>query len=1007
MPEQRRDRPRFKLVNKSSLFIRSSARSPASPRAPSSDRTAHVTLSAQARAPAAAAPATHARWLSAASASATPAARKLAFKKELEDARQQALQGGGAKRQAKQHEKGKLTARERIELLLDQGSFREYDMLKSHRCADFGMDKQQIPGDGVITGRGLINGRLTFVFSQDFTVFGGSLSETYAEKIVKIMKQAMQLGAPVIGLNDSGGARIQEGVASLAGYADIFQLNVLASGVVPQLTMVMGPCAGGAVYSPAMTDYIFMSRDSSYMFVTGPDVVKTVTNEEVTQEELGGAGTHTKTSGVAHCAFDNDVEAIREMRRFFDFLPLNNKVRKSDDDRYRPVPTLESIVPPDPNVPYNMKDIIHQLVDSFDFFEIMPDYAKNMLIGFGRMEGRVVGIVANQPMELAGCLDINSSVKAARFVRFCDAFNIPLVTLVDVPGFLPGVDQEYGGIIRHGAKLLYAYAEATVPKITIITRKAYGGAYDVMSSKHLRGDINYAWPSAEIAVMGAKGAVEIIFRGQNVEENTADYERKFANPMVAAQRGFVDDIIEPVNTRRHICEDLDVLETKDLKNPPSPFHAVHETIQLLSAAGFQPLREEESWKDAVHPGGKYYVTRNQSAIIAFAVGGKYERGNGFHIIGAHTDSPCLKVKPVSNLESQGWLQVGVECYGGGLFHTWFDRDLGLAGRVIVREGDASFRSRLLLVNKPVLRIPTLAIHLDRDVAQGFTFNKETHLRPVIATAARAQLEATTAGGDPDAPKAKHTSVLLQLIAAELGVGVDQICDFELCLFDTQGGNVGGALDEFIFAPRLDNLCCSWLSTQALVASLDTLGDDANVRVVALFDNEEVGSDSLMGAGSNFLQSVSERVAQGELCGAAARKSFLVSADMAHGVHPNYSEKHELNHRPALHAGPVIKYNANERYATTGESAFLLKELARRHNVPIQEFVVRQDTGCGSTIGPILATSTGIRTVDVGLAQLSMHSIREMCGTEDLEKAVTWFTAFFSEFSALDKCLKTN
>ncbi|KAF1787638.1 ClpP/crotonase-like domain [Phytophthora cactorum] len=394
------------------------------------------------------------------------AARKLAFKEELEQARKRALEGGGAERVAKQHEKGKLTARERIELLLDKGTFREYDMLKSHRCSDFGMEKHNTPE-----------------MAQDFTVFGGSLSETYAEKIVKIMNKAMELGAPVIGLNDSGGARIQE-------------LNVLASGVIPQLTMVMGPCAGGAVYSPAMTDYIFMCRDSSYMFVTGPDVVKTVTNEEVTQEELGGAATHTKTSGVAHCAFDNDVEAIREMRRFFDFLPLNNKekppVRKSDDDRNRPVPTLESIVPPDPNVPYNMKDIIHQIVDSFDFFEIMPDYAKNIIVGFGRMEGRVVGILANQPMELAGCLDINSSVKGARFVRFCDAFNIPIVTLVDVPGFLPGTDQEYGGIIRHGAKLLYAYAEATVPKITIITRKAYGGAYDVMSSKHLRGDINYA-----------------------------------------------------------------------------------------------------------------------------------------------------------------------------------------------------------------------------------------------------------------------------------------------------------------------------------------------------------------------------------------------------------------------------------------------------------------------------------------------------------------------------------
>ncbi|EQC42410.1 propionyl-CoA carboxylase beta chain, mitochondrial [Saprolegnia diclina VS20] len=501
----------------------------------------------------------------------TPAARKLAFKAKLEEARAQALLGGGAHRQEAQHKKGKLTARERIELLLDEGSFREYDMLKSHRCKDFGMETQHYPGDGVITGHGKINGRLTFVFSQDFTVLGGSLSETYAEKIIKVMDKAMKMGAPVIGLNDSGGARIQEGVASLAGYADIFQQNVLASGVVPQLTMIMGPCAGGAVYSPAMTDFVFMCKDTSYMFVTGPDVVKTVTNEEVTQEQLGGAVTHTKTSGVAHKAFDNDVEALREMRRFFDFLPLNNKesppTRAKDDDRHRPVPTLESIVPPDPNVPYNMRDVIHQLVDNGDFYEIMNDYAKNILIGMARFEGRVVGIVANQPMELAGCLDINSSIKAARFVRFCDAFNIPLVTLVDVPGFLPGTDQEYAGIIRHGAKLLYAYAEATVPKITVITRKAYGGAYDVMASKHLRGDINYAWPSAEIAVMGAKGAVEIIFRGQNVEENTADYEEKFANPMVAAQRGFVDDIIEPTATRLRICEDLDVLQNKKLENP--------------------------------------------------------------------------------------------------------------------------------------------------------------------------------------------------------------------------------------------------------------------------------------------------------------------------------------------------------------------------------------------------------------------------------------------------------
>lgn len=445
-----------------------------------------------------------------------------------------------------------------------------------------------------------------------------------------------------------------------------------------------------------------------------------------------------------------------------------------------------------------------------------------------------------------------------------------------------------------------------------------------------------------------------------------------------------------------------------INKSPSPFHAVHETVQALSAAGFQQLKEEDTWTDAVQPGGKYYVTRNQSAIVAFAVGGKYARGNGFHIIGAHTDSPCLKVKPISNIESAGWLQVGVETYGGGLFHTWFDRDLGLAGRVIVRESATSFRSRLLLVNRPIMRIPTLAIHLDRDVSNGFSFNKENHLRPVIATAVRAQLEATTGDADQkDQPKSKHSSVLLQLIAKELSVEIDQICDFELCLFDTQGANVGGALEEFIFSPRLDNLCCSWVATQALIKSLTNLADDTNVRVVALFDNEEVGSSSRMGAGSDFLQSVAERVANGELCTTAARKSFLVSADMAHGVHPNYSEKHEMNHRPAIHAGPVIKYNANERYATSGESAFLLKEIARRHSIDIQEFVVRQDTGCGSTIGPILSTRTGIRTIDVGIAQLSMHSIREMCGTEDLEKTLDWFTAFYSEFSAVNKCLKTD
>jgi len=480
--------------------------------------------------------------------------------------------GGGEINIKKQHEKGKLTARERLELLLDDGSFREYDKLKSHRCTDFGMESQQHPGDGVVTGHGKINGRPCYVFSQDFTVFGGSLSETHAEKIMKVMDKAMQNGVPVIGLNDSGGARIQEGVASLGGYADVFQANVLASGVIPQISMIMGPCAGGAVYSPAMTDFIFMVEDTSYMFVTGPDVVKTVTHEEVTQEELGGAKTHTSKSGVAHGAFGNDVEALRELRRFYEFIPMNNQagVPKKDgslDSRDRNVPLLDNIVPDDPNVPYDMKLIVQGIVDDGDFFEIMKDYAKNIIVGFARMEGKTVGIVGNQPNQLAGCLDIDSSTKGARFVRFCDAFNIPIVTFVDVPGFLPGTAQEYGGIIRQGAKLLYAYAEATVPKVTVITRKAYGGAYDVMSSKHLRGDVNYAWPGAEVAVMGAKGAVEIIFRGENVEENTLEYTEKFANPLSAARRGFVDDIILPHTTRTRICEDLELLENKEMKNP--------------------------------------------------------------------------------------------------------------------------------------------------------------------------------------------------------------------------------------------------------------------------------------------------------------------------------------------------------------------------------------------------------------------------------------------------------
>src|SRR5690242_702630 len=494
----------------------------------------------------------------------------------LEYLRAAARAGGGQRRVDAQHAKGRLTARERIELLLDPDSFEEWDMFVEHRSVDFGMAEQRVPGDGVVTGYGTVNGRLVFVFSQDFTVFGGSLSEAHAEKICKVMDQAMKVGAPVIGLNDSGGARIQEGVASLAGYADVFQRNVLASGVVPQISLIMGPCAGGAVYSPAMTDFIFMVKDSSYMFVTGPDVVKTVTHETVTQEELGGAVTHTTKSGVADLAFENDIEALLQLRRFMDFLPSSNRekppVRLCTDPADRSDASLDTLVPANPNKPYDMKELIEKVVDDGDFFEIQPDYARNMIVGFARMEGSTVGIVANQPMVLAGCLDIDSSRKAARFVRFCDCFEIPILTFVDVPGFLPGTAQEYGGIIKHGAKLLFAFAEATVPKITVITRKAYGGAYDVMSSKHIRGDVNYAWPSAEIAVMGPKGAVEIIFRQDigdpaKIEARTDEYREKFANPFVAASRGFIDDVIMPSGTRRRICRSLAMLRGKQLTNP--------------------------------------------------------------------------------------------------------------------------------------------------------------------------------------------------------------------------------------------------------------------------------------------------------------------------------------------------------------------------------------------------------------------------------------------------------
>jgi len=494
----------------------------------------------------------------------------------LESKRDQARMGGGQKRIDAQHAKGKLTARERLLVLFDEGSFEELDMFVEHNCVDFDMQEQVVLGDGVVTGSGTINGRLVYAYSQDFTVFGGSLSERHAEKICKVMDTAMKVGAPVIGLNDSGGARIQEGVASLGGYAEVFQRNVLASGVVPQLSLIMGPCAGGAVYSPAMTDFIFMVKDSSYMFVTGPDVVKTVTNEVVTQEELGGAVTHTTKSGVADVAFENDLEALMAARDFIDYLPASNREeapeRPTADAWDREEPSLDTLIPASAATPYDMHELIRKTVDEGEFFEVQPTHAGNIIIGFGRVEGRTVGIVANQPTVLAGCLDIAASKKGGRFVRFCDAFDIPIVTFVDVPGFLPGVGQEHNGIIKHGAKLLFAYAEATVPKITIITRKAYGGAYDVMASKHLRGDLNYAWPTAEIAVMGAKGAVEIIFRKDagdpdKIAAKTKEYEDRFANPFVAAAKGFIDEVIMPHSTRRRIALGLRKLRNKQLENP--------------------------------------------------------------------------------------------------------------------------------------------------------------------------------------------------------------------------------------------------------------------------------------------------------------------------------------------------------------------------------------------------------------------------------------------------------
>ncbi len=504
--------------------------------------------------------------------------------RKLQDMEAAALRGGGEARVEKQHAAGKLTARERIDALLDPGTFVELDKFVTHRCADFGMQDQKILGDGVVTGYGTIDGRTVCVFAQDFTVFGGSLSGAYAAKICKIMDLAMKIGAPVIGLNDSGGARIQEGVESLAGYADIFTRNVLSSGVVPQISAIMGPCAGGAVYSPAMTDFIFMVNDTSYMFITGPDVIKTVTHEEVSKEQLGGARTHATRSGVSHFSMSDELSCLLGVRELMSYLPSNNMedppVKPTKDKATRADKTLDTLVPPESNKPYDMKEIITRVVDDGDFFEVAKDYAMNMICGFARLDGKSVGVVANQPAHLAGCLDINASVKAARFVRFCDCFNIPLITFVDVPGFLPGTDQEYGGIIKHGAKLLYAFTEATVPKITVITRKAYGGAYDVMASKHIRADMNFAYPTAEVAVMGPEGAVNIVFRselaeieGDEAKEKArqgfiAEYKERFANPYKAASLGYIDEIIHPHQTRQALIRALHTLKDKRQSNPP-------------------------------------------------------------------------------------------------------------------------------------------------------------------------------------------------------------------------------------------------------------------------------------------------------------------------------------------------------------------------------------------------------------------------------------------------------
>jgi propionyl-CoA carboxylase beta chain len=495
---------------------------------------------------------------------------------KLEERRNSARLGGGQQRVQAQHARGKLTARERIDLLLDRGSFEEFDMFVEHRSSEFGMDKQKIPGDGVVTGWGTVNGRTVFLFAKDFTVFGGSLSETHAQKIVKVQDMAMKARAPIIGLFDAGGARIQEGVAALGGYGEVFRRNVIASGVIPQISVIMGPCAGGDVYSPAMTDFIFMVKDTSYMFVTGPDVVKTVTNEVVTAEQLGGASVHATKSAIADGAYENDVECLLQMRRLLDFLPANCSAGvpewPSYDDIEREEPSLDTLIPDHPNKPYDIKELILKVADEGDFFEISEAFAKNIVTGFGRIAGRSVGFVANQPMVLAGVLDSDASRKAARFVRFCDAFNIPIVTFVDVPGFLPGTAQEQGGLIKHGAKLLFAYSQASVPLVTVITRKAFGGAYDVMASKHIGGDLNYAWPTAQIAVMGAKGAVEIIFRAdigdpEKIAARTKEYEERFLSPFAAAERGYIDDVIMPHSTRRRVARALAMLRDKKVELP--------------------------------------------------------------------------------------------------------------------------------------------------------------------------------------------------------------------------------------------------------------------------------------------------------------------------------------------------------------------------------------------------------------------------------------------------------